>query len=340
MQTPSPQKSSRQEEARGAARAFARPRVVMSRCLELDPVRHDGQKIPDPFVRRLLERVDVVPICPEVEIGLGVPRDTIRMVDVDGRTRLVQPSTGLDLTGRMDRFTQRFLDAVGPIDGFVLKAGSPSCGSGQVKVYAGIERAPTVRKESGRFAAQVIARYGNLAVEDEGRLRNYPIRDHFLLRLYAFARLRELLHEPSIAALVDFQRRYKHILMTYQQEAMRELGRIVANQDRLPAAEVVRRYSTRFREALARRPSRGAQINTLSHLYSHFRARLPDAERAEFLQILDEVRDHHLAVITATTIIRTWVARYGYDDLADQAYLEPYPRDLVLMRDSGKGLEF
>ncbi len=337
MQTEQPEQS---RSVHYTARQFARPRIVMSRCLELDPVRHDGQKIPDPFVRRLLEHVDVLPICPEVEIGLGVPRDTIRLIDVDGRTRLVQPATGRDLTERMDRFTQRFLDAVGPIDGFVLKSGSPSCGTSNVKVYAGMSHAPTVRKESGRFADQVQRRFGELAIEDEGRLRNYPIRDHFLIRLYAFAELRDVLDDPSVTDLVDFHRRYKHILMTYDQEAMRTLGRLVANAARLAAPEVARRYATTFRRALRRQPSRGAHINTLTHLYSHFRGRLSRAEREQFLRILDEVRGHHLSIVSATTIVRTWVARYDYDYLADQAYLEPYPRRLVLMRDSGKGLEF
>lgn len=322
------------------AREFVRPRILLSQCLELEACRYDGAKIGDPFVRQLLDFVDVVPVCPEVEIGLGIPRDTIRLVDSDGKTRLVQPATGDDVTERMEQFSQRCLDALGPVDGFLLKANSPSCGPKGVKVYDGMERAPTVRKEAGLFAREVLARNPNLAVEDEGRLRNYPIRAHFLTRIYASAEARQVVDAPSMSKLVKLQARYKHVLMTVNQEAARELGRIVANADQLPVAEVAAQYADKLASALASAPSRKAHINTLTHMYGHFKKLLSETERHEFLRILDEVRAQHLAVVTATTIIRTWAARYHYDYFADEAYLEPYPRELVLMRDSGKGLEF
>ena len=322
------------------SREFPRPRILLSQCLELEACRHDGAKIGDPFVRRLLDHVDVVPVCPEVEIGLGIPRPTIRLVDADGATTLRQPSTEADLTARMQRFSSRFLDALGPIDGYILKAGSPSCGTKDVKVYGGLARAPALRKEPGMFAAEVIRRFESFPIEDEGRLRNYPIRAHFLSRLYANADLRQTLAEPSMSALVDFQARYKHVLMTTDQQGARELGQIVANADNLGVAEVADLYARTLRRVLAKPPSRKAHINTLTHMYGHFKKLLPEAEKHEFLRILDEVRDQHLAVVTATTIIRTWSARYEYQYFADQAYLEPYPRELQLMRDSGKGLEF
>ncbi len=322
------------------ARRFVTPRVVLSKCLEIEACRHDGHIIRNSFVARFMDFVEIIPICPEVEIGLGTPRDTIRLVDDEGQTRLVQPATERDLTDDMTRFSRAFLDGLHGVDGFVLKSGSPSCGTKGVKVYKRPERSPSLRTEAGLFARHVLADFPNLAVEDEGRLRNFYIRHHFLTRLFTLAELRELGEDPTMAALIDFQRRHKHLLLLYDEPGLRELGRIVANEARLPPTEVYQRYRERFLDALAKEPARKAHTNVLHHLYGHFKDHLTDAERHEFLQMVDEVRDHHLTLNAPLSIIRSWCARFDYDYLVDQSYLLPYPRGLFLMRDSGKGFDF
>lgn len=240
----------------------------------------------------------------------------------------------------MRGFAGDFLGGLGPVDGFILKSGSPSCGTGQVKVYAGLEHAPSVRREAGMFAREVLERYDDVVVEDEGRLRNYPIRHHFLTRLFALADVRRLGEQASLGAISDFQRRYKHLLMVYDEPGMRALGRIAANADRGQAEEVYAAYARRFREALAKTPRREVHLNALMHMYGHFKTRLPKAERDEFLNMLVEYRHHHLPLNALLAVLRTWCARFEYDYLVDQAYLEPYPRELIAMRDSGKGLDF
>ncbi len=322
------------------ARQFSPPRIVLSKCLELAHCRHDGQIIRNSIVARLLEHVDLVPVCPEVAIGLGVPRDSIRLVDDGGTTQLIQPSTKEHLTERMNNFSQRFLNGLGPVDGFVLKSGSPTCGTSNVKVYASPEKSPPLRSEAGLFARRVQDRFSHLAVEDEGRLRNFYIRHHFLTRLFTFAELRALGDNPSMADLVDFQRRHKHLLLLYDEQGMRALGRIVANADGLPVQEVYDAYAERFYQALSRTPDRKAHTNVLHHIYGHFKDLLGNAERHEFLQMVEEVRHHHLTLNAPLSIIRTWCARFDYAYMADQSYLEPYPRQLFLMRDSGKGYDF
>ncbi len=319
---------------------FATPKVVLSQCLELEACRHDGQRIRNSFVAHLLDFVDIIPVCPEVEIGLGTPRETIRLVDSDGSTRLIQPATDRDLTDAMHRFARDFLDRLGAVDGFVLKSGSPSCGTKSVKVYQKAERSPSVRTESGLFAHHVLDAFPSLAVEDEGRLRNFYIRHHFLTRLFTLAELRLLSDEPSMAGLIDFQRRHKHLLLLYDEPGLRQLGRIVANADGLSTDEVFERYRERFITALAKEPRRQAHTNVLHHLYGHFKDRISDAERREFLQMVEEVRHHHLTLNAPLSIIRSWCARFDYDYLVDQSYLAPYPRGLFLMRDSGKGFDF
>lgn len=322
-------------------RDFTRPRIVLSACMEIDACRHDGQQISDEFVRWLRPHVDLVPVCPEVEIGLGVPRDTIRLVAEGERTRMVQPATGNDLTARMHDFSQRYLDELGEVDGFVLKAGSPSCGTGGVKVYAGEQRgSAAVRTEAGLFAANVQARYGDIAVETDGRLRNYPIRHHFLTRIFACAELRELGPRPRAAALADFQRRHKHLLMTYDQHRMRELGAIAADGKGRSDADRFRDYSAGFHEALAHMPSHESYINSLMHMYGHFKKSLGAVETDEFMAQLEDFRHHRLPLHAVTSVIRSWCSRFAYDYFADQSLLEPYPRELVQMRDSGKGVDF
>lgn len=323
------------------SRQFATPKLVASACLELEECRHDGQRIADSFVRRLYQYVQAVPICPEFAIGLGIPRETIRLIDDgEGNTRLFQPATDRDLTDQMERFARAFLDGVGEVDGFVLKSNSPSCGTGQVKVYAGPSNAPAVRKEAGMFAREVLARFDSLAVEDEGRLRNYPIRHHFLTRLFSLAELRELGKMPTFGALIDFQRRYKHQLLVYDEPGMRELGRLVANRNGDSPQQVYEAYAKRFRKALANKPHRKTHINALTHMYGHFKEQLGEAERDAFFDMLQEYRNHHLPLNALLAVVRAWCARFRYAYLADQTYLEPYPRELIAMRDSGKGLDF
>ena len=321
-------------------RVFERPRVVMSQCLELEACRYDGQRIRNSFIRQLMDHIEILPVCPEVEIGLGVPRDTIRLVANGDKTLLIQPSTEKDLTEEMERFSRGYIDKLGKVDGFILKSGSPTCGTSQVKVYAKAEKSQSVRREAGLFAREILEKFDDLSVEDEGRLRNFDIRHHFLTRLFSLADLRALGEKPTIFGIAEFQRRYKHLLYVYDETGMRELGRIAANREDLEIEEVYELYSARLRKALAREPKRNTHVNALTHIYGHFKNQLPDAEKSEFFAMVDEMLAHHLPLTALLVIIRSWCARFENEYFADQAYLEPYPRALIQMRDSGKGLEF
>ncbi|MEJ2370485.1 MAG: DUF523 and DUF1722 domain-containing protein, partial [Gemmatimonadales bacterium] len=227
---------------------YARPRLVLSRCLELEKVRYNGEKIAYDFVRQLEPFVDLVPVCPEVEIGLGVPRDPIRLIEGDDGVRLYQPSTGRDLTKEMEHFSDGFLSSLPPVDGFVLKNRSPSCGISDVKLYTEQGNPSSSGKRPGMFGQAVLDRFSGLAVEDEGRLRNFRIREHFLTKLFALAALRGVAETGSMHQLIDFHARYKFVLMAYDQTRMRELGRLVANGRGTAFQDLVAAY----REAVAR----------------------------------------------------------------------------------------
>jgi uncharacterized protein YbbK (DUF523 family)/uncharacterized protein YbgA (DUF1722 family) len=261
---------------------FARPRVVLSRCLELDKVRYNGEKIAYGFVLELEPHVDLVPICPEVEIGLGVPRDPIRLVGGARGIRLVQPSTGRELTSEMETFADGFLGGASSVDGFLLKNRSPSCGIRDVKRYRPDGELSSSGKGAGLFGEAVLDRFGHLAVEDEGRLRDSRIREHFLTKLFALASLREVEEAGSLRDLIDFHARYKFVLMTYSQKGLRGLGRLVAEGSQKPFAELVGEYRTAFGAVLRQPPRHASVINVLDQAAGYFKKLLGRREKAMF----------------------------------------------------------
>ncbi len=315
----------------------ARPRLVVSRCLDLDACRYNGVAIRAPLVGRLAAHVELVPVCPEVEVGLGVPRDPIRLVRGrdGGGVRLVQPSTGRDLTGAMDAFAAGFVERVGEVDGFLLKSRSPSCGIDDVKVYGEGAGAAPVGKDHGRFAAAVLEAFPDHPVEHEGRLTNLALRDHWLTALFAVAALREAHARGGMGELVAFHARHKLLLMASSPAEQTALGRIVAGGDGRSAASTWDAYAAAFRRALVRPPRPGTHVNVLQHAAGYFKDRLEPAEKAVFLTLLEDYRGGRVPRLAPLAVLRSWVARFHEPWLEAQAYLAPYPRPLMDLRDSG-----
>lgn len=312
-----------------------RPVVVLSHCLAEEACRYNGQAIRDPVVAAMDPYVTFRPVCPEVAIGLGVPRDPIRLVAERGGVALVQPSTGLDLTAKMRAFSRGFLDRLDPVDGFLLKGRSPSCGISQVKVHSS-DGKRVERKGRGIFADAVLDAHPDAAVEEEGRLGDFTIREHFLTRIFASARLRRV---RSASGLVRFHATHKLLLLSHRETGMRSLGRIVANAERLPLDEVLARYAEGLAHALARPARTPARINVFEHAFGFFSEHLTAREKKHFLELLERYRAARVPVGAVTTLLRSWAERFDVAYLADQVLFEPYPEGLVLLLDSGKGRE-
>jgi uncharacterized protein YbgA (DUF1722 family)/uncharacterized protein YbbK (DUF523 family) len=318
----------------------ARPRVVVSRCLGFAPCRWNGLTISSDAVSLLKPFVDYIPVCPEMEIGLGVPREPVRIVKGDGGIRLVQSETERDLTVEMRRFTDGFLNAQREADGFILKERSPSCGMKNVKVYPRMGKvAPVDSRHPGFFGAAVLERFPGRPVEDEGRLGNFALREHFLTALFALARLRGVRKGGRMKDLVEFQADHKYLLMAYSQPELKMLGLIVANRDRKKAAEVMEGYEARFRAALLRPPSPGAMGNVLMHALGYFKDQVSAREKEFFLNSLQSYRDRRVPLGVPVAIIRSWIVRFGNEYLERQALFLPYPEQLIQVSDSGKGRE-
>lgn len=304
--------------------------MVFSRCIEFDRVRFNGEMISSDFVRELRPQVDPVPVCPEVEVGLGVPRESLRLVADGEDVRLVQPATGRDLTEAMRAWAKSFLDGLPEVDGFVLKSRSPSSGIRDVKVYRSAD-GPIVLsgRNAGMFGRAVLERFGHLAVEDEARLLNLRIREHFLTKLYTLARFRALGSRPRARDLVRFQSENKLLLMAYSQAGLGRLGRIVANRERLRSEQMAGAYRAHLRAALARAARPSSHANVLMHALGYFKEGLSAGEKAFFLHRLDDYRRGVLPLSVPLALVRAWALRFDEGYLLQQTYLEPFPAELV-----------
>ena len=317
-------------------RQFAKPIIVASKCLEFEACRYNGVMLPEPLIKKLIPFVEFKPVCPEFEIGLGIPRDPIRIVAKGEKLHLIQPATGRDLTQPMRKFSRAFLGSLNEVDGFILKSRSPSCGIKDAKIFPSSEKSMALGKESGFFAEVVLATFPNAAIEDEGRLLNYRIREHFLTRVFAFAAWKEVLKRGRIGELVDFQATNKLLLMAYNQKEMRILGRIVANIERRNIAEVFADYGIHFKNALATLPRFSSQINVLMHALGYFKI-IRSTEKQHFLKILENYRDGKAPLSVPLGIVQSWIARFDENYLAKQTYFKLYPEELIEITDSGKG---
>jgi uncharacterized protein YbgA (DUF1722 family)/uncharacterized protein YbbK (DUF523 family) len=318
---------------------FPKPIVVVSKCLGFDACRYDGEIIDIPFVDRLKAHVTFYPVCPEVEIGLGVPRKPIRVISKEGEHILFQPATGNDLTCSMRDFVGTFLDSLAEVDGFLLKSRSPSCGVGDVKIYQGFEDVSRTFRGSGFLGGAVLERFAGIPVEDEGRIRNFAIREHFLTRIFVFAQFREVRTSGSMHRLVDFHTVQKLLLMGYNQAQMRFLGKIVANHENAEWKTVIVRYEEHLKRALANPPRYTAMINVLLHAFGGFSEVLSKEEKAFFLESIEEYRDERIPLSALLSVLRAWAIRYRNDYLLGQTFLNPYPVKLMEITDSGKGRE-
>lgn len=280
-------------------------------------------------VQMLAPHVDYLPVCAEVEIGLGVPRKPVRIVREQDGDRLVQHETGLDVTDRMERFAASFVDTLREIDGFLLKSRSPSCGIRDVKVYRQGGSGEITGKRAGVFAAAMAARFPHTPAEDEGRLRNRRIREHFLTRLFTLAAFREVRAGGEMQELAAFHTRNKLLLMAYSQKEMRELGRIVANAEKKTFPEVAGRYDEHLNAALSRAPRYTAHINVLLHAFGRFRGGLSPAEKTFFLDTLEQYRQDRVTICPNLMILRGWTVRFGDDYLREQTFFSPFPADLM-----------
>ncbi|MFW6051887.1 MAG: YbgA family protein [Myxococcota bacterium] len=315
------------------ADAHAKLRLGISACLMGQEVRYDAGHKRDPFLVETLGRwVEWVPVCPEVEIGLGVPRPTMRLEGKgEAKPRLVVHATQEDLTDRMTRWSQRRARDLGgeSLDGYVLKSGSPSCGMERVRVYGA--KGPPRKEGVGVFARALAERMPLLPTEEEGRLHDPGLRENFIERVFAHHRWRVLRSgRPRARDLVDFHARHKMTLLAHHPKGYRELGRLVARAGSGPLAPVLDAYGQGFMQALRHRATRRRHTNVLQHLMGHLKHVLDTGDRRELTEVIERYRNGLLPLIVPVTLLFHHFRRHPVPWVNEQTYLDPYPAELML----------
>ncbi|MBN1682113.1 DUF1722 domain-containing protein [Candidatus Bathyarchaeota archaeon] len=309
-------------------RKFSKPIIIVSRCIEFDAVRYDGAKIKSDLVAAMKKYVNFIPICPEVEIGLPIPRDSLRIVKNASGLFLKQPASGKDLTLEIELWANNFLDNLPDIDGFLMKSKSPSSGLFDAKIYPSIEKSASLGRGPGFFGAEVIRKFNHLAVEDEKRLLHPRIRDHFLKKIFTLADFRELKKKGNYDSLVDFQAENKLLFTAYNQKELRIMGKIVAER-RIKKENVFTEYESHLWKALSRVPRPGSNINIALKSFGYFSKNLNSNEKKFFMDVIEDYKIGKIPFSAVSTLLRGWFTRFQEEYLLKQTFFEPYPPELA-----------
>ncbi len=307
-------------------------RIGVSSCLLGQKVRYDGGHKHDHFLTDTVGRfVTYVPVCPEVDIGLGIPRESIQLARTEEGIRLVAPRSGRDLTDTMRAYAREKLGSLEALDlsGYILKKNSPSCGMERVRVHVG--KGPPSRDGRGLFAEALMASMPILPVEEEGRLNDPRLRENFFVRVFAYRRVRRLFRPRwTIGELVHFHTAEKLLLMAHHPKTYSELGRLVASAKGLPRDELVRVYQSKFMDGLSKIATTKKNVNVLQHMAGYFKKVLPLEDRLELGALVEDYRQGIIPLVVPVTLFRHFVRRCGISYLSGQSYLEPSPRELML----------
>jgi uncharacterized protein YbgA (DUF1722 family)/uncharacterized protein YbbK (DUF523 family) len=316
---------------------MAKLRLGVSACLLGRKVRYDGQHKRDAFVTDVLGPfVEWVPVCPEFEVGMGVPREPVRLVGGALGTKLVGERSGRDWTWAMRRVAAARVKELEKLDlhGYVTKKDSPSCGLERVRVHRA-RGGPTRRDGVGMFVRVLAERMPLLPLEEEGRLNDPALRESFVERIFAYARWKAALARGMRRGdLVAFHAAHKLALMSHSPAAYRALGAIVGGLSRGPAAKTIETYGRGFMEALRAPATRGRHANVLQHMLGFFREVLPPADRVELADVVRDYARGLVPLVVPLTLFRHHVRRNdgspGIAWLAAQTYLDPDPKELML----------
>lgn len=307
-------------------------RIGVSACLLGQKVRYDGGHKHDRYLTDILaDHFELVPVCPEAEVGMGIPRETVRLDGDLEAPRMVAPRSGKDWTGPMDRWARDRLRELAPLDldGFVFKKGSPSCGVFRVPVMQ--ETGQPLRQGRGLFAAAYMHAFPLVPVEEEGRLHDAPLRENFLERVFAFHRVKTVFAGRwKRGDVVAFHSREKYFLLAHSQKHYKELGRLVAAISEHPPATFRDRYIGLYMEGLAVKATTRRHVNVLQHIAGHLRGPVVPAELQRVHHVIDDYGRGLVPLIVPITLLSHLIDLHDVAYVKDQVYLRPHPKELML----------
>lgn len=304
--------------------------VGISACLLGEEVRFNGGHKQHSYIQKTLgEYFEFRTFCPEVDIGLGIPRRPIRLIRRDDQIACVDiEDYSLDYTQRLVDSAEAQISWLAGLCGFILKKDSPSCGMERVKVYDGQQ---TTKDGVGIFAARLIDNFPELPVEEEGRLGDAILRENFIQRVYVMYRWRQLLHDGlSVASLTDFHARHKLILMSHCQKTYRELGPLLAAARKDNVQEIAAQYVRALMSALKKRAKRGDHVNVLQHIQGYLKDVLDGDDKAELKDAFERYRIGQLPLIVPITLLNHHFRRHPDNYIGRSWYMHPYPVEMTL----------
>jgi len=307
-------------------------KLGISTCLLGENVRYDGGHKLDRFLTDTLgQYVEYVPVCPEVECGVGVPRESMHLEGDPESPRLVTIRTKQDMTERMVSWAKKRvveLEKEG-LYGFIFKSDSPSSGMERIRVYN--EKGMPVKKGVGIFARIFMDHFPLLPVEDEGRLHDPKLRENFIERIFTLKRWREVLtKKESRGNVVDFHTRHKLLILSHSPKHSQLIGKLVARAKDIPLKELYQQYQTILMEALQLKTTPKKNTNALMHMMGYFKEKLSSDEKQELLEVIDHYRDGYIPLVVPVTLISHYVRKYNQTYLNQQVYLNPHPLELQL----------
>ena len=306
-------------------------RVGVSSCLVGAEVRFDGGHKRHAFINEQLSRYfQYVPVCPEVAIGLGVPREPIRLVAGPEHPRAVGvKDSSVDVTQALSDYGRQTARALTDIAGYIVKRGSPSCGMERVKVYT--EKGMPGKHGVGVFTRALMEELPLLPIEEEGRLNDPALRENFITRVFVFDRWQKLVAAGmSAKALVDFHSRHKYLVLAHDPGAYKRLGQLIARAGSMPISEHSSAYIAGLMEALREPARRRRHVNVLQHLAGYLKRRLDGADRGELAEVIEAYRRGEYPLVVPLTLLKHHFRRNPDPYIGQQYYLDPHPQDLML----------
>jgi uncharacterized protein YbgA (DUF1722 family)/uncharacterized protein YbbK (DUF523 family) len=307
-------------------------KIGISSCLLGNEVRWNSGHKHDKYLTGTLGRfVDYVPVCPEVEAGFGVPRESFRLVGDPEKPRLMTFKSKIDHTDRMLAWVQKRVEELEKEDlcGFIFKSDSPSNGMMRVKVYN--DKGMPHKVGIGIFARAFMEHFPLIPVEEDGRLNDPLIRENFILQIFTMKRWRDnLARKPGMGNLVDFHTRNKLLILSHSQKHYRLMGKLVANGKEMPIEELYQEYQLLLMEALKLKTTIRKHTNVLQHLMGYFKKQLTGDEKQELLEVFDQYRSEYVPLLVPITLINHYVRKYDQSYLKQQTYLHPHPLELKL----------
>ena len=307
-----------------------KPKIVVSECLYGTKCRYDGQGYNDKVIQSLKDYVDIQTVCPELAIGLSIPREPIRieMNKENEEYRLIDYNSKNDYTNQMTEFSEEFINGLDDIDGFILKSRSPTCGLKDAKVYYRGNKCSIRSNENGFFSQKIIDKYDYLPIENEGRLKNYNIRDNFFTRIFFINNLK------NNKNIIEFHKNNLLLLKSYDEESTNEVSDIL-NENRME--DQVHQYKEKVLNIVSNQRKKENKLSIIIKVFEKYKNMLNEEEIKMFNGLIESYENQRIPFSTLEVVIKMYATRFKDKDILNQTFFYPYPENLINITDSGKG---